>query len=235
MNTQVVIIVIVAFLALDILFYYLIIKRMDRPSPSAAFARARGFSLIPDAEGESVGIRLRERLPLGGGELSDIVRLPLAEAEGYLFTTLPQADSHLPRGRENQRQFIAVLLENPLDGGLFIHPPFRPPFSGFKRRRLLAVFKTTTYRPVSADRLPPALAGRFRVLVESEKTDPGLLLTPGAVRALTNAPRKRGFALWAGPGGLIVYINPLLAQEGEVGRFYGFTAELARALSRGER
>ncbi len=232
MNTSVAVIVIVVFLALDLLFYYLIIRRMDRPSPSAAFARSRGFSLLPDSEGESVGLRLRERLPLGRGELSDIVRLALGESEGYLFTTLPDADSHLPKSQENRRQFIAVMLEGPRGGALFVHPPTRPPFSGFKLRRLLAIFKTGSYVPVSADRLPPTIAERFQVRAEHGETDGATFFSPGAVRALTHAPRKRGFALWAGPGGLIVYINPLLTGEKEAGDFYDFVVGLVHVLSR---
>jgi hypothetical protein len=234
-STSLAIGVIVGFLALDILFYYLIIKRMERPSPSAAFARARGFSVIPDSEGESVGLRLRERLAVPRGDLYDIVRLPLAEGEGYLFSTLPMADSHLPRTRETKRQFIAVLTGTPIDGGLFIHPPVRPPFRRFKRRRLFRVFKTGAFLPVSADRLPGLPAGQYRACIENEAVDPGRFLTAGAVRALARAPRRRGFALLICRGGFVLYINPLLVRREEAERFYDFTVELVGAFSKAAR
>lgn len=122
MSTSLVIGVIVGFLALDILFYYLIIRRMERPSSSAAFARARGLSVVPDSEGPSVGLRLRERLSIPRGDLYDIVSLSVAEGEAYLYTTLPPDESHLPKARENRRQFIAVLKPMPAGGRMFIHP-----------------------------------------------------------------------------------------------------------------
>ncbi len=232
MSTPLVIGVIVGFVALDILFYYLIIKQMERPSASAAFARVRGFSVIPDSEGISVGARLRELLPLGRGDLFDIVRLPLSVGEGYLFSMLPDADSHLPRTQENQRQFIAVLIQTTATGGLFIHPPIRHPFGGFKRRRLFGVFKAKKYLPVSPDRLPGPIAARYSVRIENEAADPGRLLTPDVVQALTRAPRRRGFAILVCDGGFVVYINPLLAGQTEAAMFYDFTVGLTGALLR---
>ncbi len=152
--------------------------------------------------------------------------------EGYLFTTQPDADSHLPKARENQRQFIAVLIKTPADGGLFIHPPVRFPFAGFKRRRLFRVFKTGAFFPVSADRLPPALAGGWRVRAEHEQSDPeGFFTREGIAGVLAaRAPRSRGFALMICPGGLVVYINPLLKNQVEAGRFCDFTGELVEAI-----
>ncbi len=232
MSTLTVVIIIVAFLALDLVFYYLIIRAMDRPSPSAAFARARGFSVIPDSEGESVGIRLREHLPIVRGDLYDIVRLPLAAGEGYLFSTLPETDSHLPRTRENRRQFIAVLMETALSGGLLIYPPIRPPLAGFKGRRLFRVFKAGAFLPVPADRLPGLLAGRYRVRIENERADPGRFFTDEAAGALTGAPRRRGLALLVCRGGFVIYINPLLTGQPEAGEFYDFAKKLAGAISK---
>jgi hypothetical protein len=234
-STSTVVIIIVAFLALDLVCYYLIIRAMDRPSPSAAFARARGFSLIPDSEQEAVGIRLRERLPVARGDLYDIVRLPLAAGEGYLFSTLPEADSHLPRTRENQRQFIAVLIETALSGGVLIHPPIRPPLAGFKGRRLFRVFKAGTFVPISADRLPEALAERYRVRIENERVDQARLFTSETIHALTGGGRRRGFALLVCYGGFVVYINPSLKGEVEVGEFYDLTRGLVGALSKAAR
>ena len=231
MNTTAAVIIIVVFLALDIVFYFLIIRSMEKPSPSAALARARDLSVLPDSEGESVGLRLRQHLPLPRGDLFDIVRLVLPAGEGYLFTTQPDADSHLPKARENQRQFIAVLIKTPADGGLFIHPPVRFPFAGFKRRRLFRIFKTGAFFSVAADRLPGALSGRWRVRAERERFDPESFFTREVADVMTNrAPRERGFALMICPGGLAVYINPLLKNQVEAGRFCDFTRELVEAI-----
>jgi hypothetical protein len=232
-NSTVVIIAIVAFLALDLVFYYLIIRQMDRPSPSAAFARARDFSVIPDSEGESVGLRLRETLPIPRGYIFDIVSLPLPNGEGYLFTTLPPADSRLPKARENQRQFIAVLAETPADCALFLHSPVRPPLAGYKRRRLFRVFKTGEFSPVSADRLPPALARRYRVRAERPQPDLRGVFTDDLTNILAvRAPRVRGFGLFIHPGGLVIYISPLLKDQQEAGRFCDFAGALVTALTR---
>jgi hypothetical protein len=230
-NTTTAVIIIVVFLALDIVFYFLIIRSMEHPTPSAALARARDLSIIPDSEGESVGLRLRQHLPLPKGDLFDIVRLVLPGGEGYLFTTQPQADSHLPKTAENRRQFIAVLIKTPADGGLFIHPPVRFPCAGFKRRRLFRVSKTGAFFPVSADRLPPSLTGGWRVRAEHERFDPESFFTREVTDVMTNrAPRSRGFALVICPGGLAVYINPLLKNQVEAGRFCDFTRELVEAI-----
>ncbi len=233
MNIIIAVIIIIVFLALDIVFYFLIIRSMEKPSPSAALARARDLSVIPDSEGESVGLRLRQHLPLPRGDLFDIVRLVLPNGEGYLFTTQPDADSHMPKARENQRQFIAVLIQTPADGGLFIHPPVRFPFAGFKRRRLFRVFKTGAFSPVPADRLPPTLAGGWRMRAEHERFDPESFFTREVTDVMTNrVPRSRGFALMICPGGLAVYINPLLKDQEEVGRFCDFTGDLVEAVAK---
>jgi hypothetical protein len=231
-STTVIIIAIVAFLALDVVFYYLIIRQMERPSPSAAFARTRDFSVIPDSEGESIGVRLRETLPIPRGDIFDIVSLSLPNGEGYLFTTLPPADSRLPKARENQRQFIAVLVETPADCGLFMHSPVRPPLAGYKRRRLFRVFKSGEFSPVSADRLPPALARRYRVRAERPQPDLRGVFTGDLTNVLTvRAPRVRGFALLIHPGGLVIYISPLLKDQQEAGRFCDFAGALVTALT----
>jgi hypothetical protein len=226
------VIIIVVFLALDLLFYYLIIRSMERPSPSVAFARARDFSVIPDSEADSVGMRLRQHLPLPGGDLFDIVRLTLPGGEGYLFTTLPRADSHLPRSSENRRQFIAVLVETPAEGALFIHPTIRGPFAGFKRRRLFRVFKTGPFFPVPPDRLPISLPRSWRVRAGHEGCDPRRFFTRGITDTLAaRFPRERGFALLVCPGGIVIYINPLLTGIEEAGRFYAFIRELVEAIA----
>lgn len=235
MSVSTVVIVIVVFLALDVLFYFLIIRSMERPSPSAAFARARNLSVIPDSEGASVGLRLRQRLPIPRGDLLDIVGLALPAGEGYLFTTLPDSDSHLPKAQENRRQFIAVLVDTPADGGLFIHPPIRFPFAGFKWRRLSRIFKTKTYVPIPPDRVPPALAGRWRVRAEHAQSDPRSFFTKEVTPVLASRmPRARGAALLACPDGVVVYINPLLKDELEAGKFYDFTRMLVGAIAKQE-
>jgi hypothetical protein len=230
-STSTAVIIIVVFLALDLLFYYLIIRSMERSSPSAALARARDLSVVPDSEGESIGMRLRQHLPIPRGELLDIVRLVLPEGEGYLFTTLPPADSRVPRSRENRRQFIAVIIDTSADGGLFLHPPIRFPLAGFKRRRLFRVFKAAAFFPVSAERLPEGLSKHWCVRVEDEGADPGRFFTREITNVLAlRAPRARGFALMVCPGGLAVYINPLLSGDWEAGRFCDFTRELVEAV-----
>jgi len=235
-NTTTIIVAIVVFLALDILFYYLIIKSMERPSPSAAFARSRNLSMVPDSEGASVGARLRERLPIPRGELLDIVTLVIPGGEGYLFTTLPDADSHLPKARENQRQFVAVFIDTGADGGLFIHPPIRFPLLGYKERRLFRVFKAGTFSPVPKDLLPAAMARRYRMRAEHPRPDLARLLTPEVANLLTiRAPRERGFALIIRPVGLVVYINPLVKDRQEAEKFCDFAAALAAALAKEER
>ncbi len=231
MSTQVVIIAVVVFLALDILFFYLIIKAMERPSPSAALARARGLSLIPDSEGPSIGLRLREILPLPRGDLYDIVSLSPVEGEAYLYTTMPPDESHLPKARENRRQFIAVVRRTKADGRAFIHPPVRPVLGGYKRRRLFRVFKTGSFLPVPNDRLPKGISARFRVRVENEGVDPNTFLAGEASRVLAAAPRPRGLAVLVCREGLVVYISPLVKDVGEAGRFCDFVLKLADAIA----
>jgi hypothetical protein len=230
-STQVVIIAVVVFLALDILFFYLIIKAMERPSASAALARVRGLSLIPDSEGPSIALRLREVLPLPRGDFYDIVSLSPPEGEAYLYTTLPPDESHLPKARENRRQFIAVVRRTTVDGRVFIHPSVRPVLGAYKRRRLFRVFKTGSFLPVPEDRQPEGISERFRVRVEHEGVDPGKFLTDGAARVLAAAPRPRGLAVLVCRDGLVVYISPLVKDKEEAGKFCDFALALADAIA----
>ena len=124
-----------------------------------------------------------------------------------------------------------MLIKTPADGGLFIHPPVRFPFAGFKRRRLFRVFKTGAFFPVSADRLPPALAGGWRVRAEREQSDPrGLLYRRDRGRPGGPGSPLTGIRADDLPGGLAVYINPLLKNQEEAGRFCDFTGELVEAI-----
>jgi hypothetical protein len=233
-STALLVILIVLFVGLDAVFLYLITRRMGRPSPSIAFARSRGLAEIADGEGEGLGRKLRESLGVPHGEMYDIVRLPIAGVEAYLYSTLPERSSSYRRAAENRRQFIAVLMPLPIAGRLLIHPPIRPPLRGFKRRRLYRVFKAEDFGPVPGGALPAGIGRVFTVAAEGHRGGAGAPLSPRTVDPLRTGPRARGFAIVLSPRGFVVYVNPVFTREKEVGPFVDFAEGLARAFATGK-
>lgn len=104
-------------------FHYIVynVRRLKRAVSS--YAQSRGLAVARKDENGDFGRMLLERLGVPpGGIYEDIMRLPISQGEGYLYSGYKGLESGSEKGDsdENLKYFITVFTEIPISGSVFL-------------------------------------------------------------------------------------------------------------------
>lgn len=199
------------------------------------FARTRGLTIIPDDRSGDMKTRITQGfgLPEMGG-IEDIVKIPLSNGEGYLYTHIPDTSgSSSTSSSDYTRQLIVVFIDIPIDRRTFVvqHVPFKGRLAKIVIDLVLnKVFGAGNVILMELEDRFPDFGRIYNVFTEDVDGAERVILTADILSVMMTHPGKKPANVCFSPSGFGIAIEPKMKSAEEIERFVAWSENLARAL-----
>jgi hypothetical protein len=200
-----------------------------------AFAATRGLSVLPeDTDGVLAG-RFTEMMNLPvQGKMEDILKFPLSQGEGYLYTQRPDVSASDTDSEVTSHNFLVVFVPLSLSGRTFLTPKF--PLGGSVGRKMIEmvlshIFGVKDLTFLEVDREFPEFAKGTNIFTEDEAGARNLILNTEVTSLIMERPEKLMFNMAVTPGGMAMRIEPLMKKPEQIEQLISWSEKIARALS----
>jgi hypothetical protein len=168
------------------------------------------------------------------GDIQDILKIPLPQGEGYLYTPRPHASTSDTGGDASSNQYLVVLFPLAVSGRTFLIPKF--PLGGSVGRKMIEMllshlFGVKDVSFVETDREFPEFSKKVNVFSEDEDGARRLLLNMEVTSLILERPEKVMLNMAVTPGGMALHIEPMMRKPEQIEEIVGWSEKIARALS----
>ncbi|GEM_PF-1702748 len=199
------------------------------------FARTRGLTIVPDDRSGDLKTRITQSFGIPEtGRLVDIVKIPLSNGEGYLYTRLPETSgSSAGSASDFVSQFIVVFIDIPIAERTFVVQ--RVPLKGRLARAVVEmvlkrIFGAGKIELMEIDKRFPDFGRVYNVFTEDVDSAESVVLTTDVMSVLMTHPQKKPANVCFAPSGFGIFIEPKMKKVEKIERFVTWSENLARAL-----
>jgi len=202
-----------------------------------AYASTRGLTVLPEDTDGALARRFIEQMNLPvRGDIQDILKLPLAQGEGYLYTQRPEVSTSDTGGDASPHQYLVVFFPLALSGRTFLTPKF--PLGGAVGRKMIEMllshlFGVKDVSFVETEREFPEFSKKVTVFSEDEDGARKLLLNTEVTSLILERPEKTILNMAVTPGGTAMHIEPMMRKPEQIDEIVNWSEKIIRAL--GER
>lgn len=199
------------------------------------FAAGRGLTVLPEDPDGSLARRFIEQMNLPvHGEIVDIMKIPLPQGEGYLYTQRPDVTGGDSVGEGTPHHYLVVFFPLALSGRTFLTPKF--PLGGTVGRKMIEMllshlFGVMDVSFIETDREFPEFSKKINVFSEDEDGARRLLLNTEITSLLLELQGKMIINMAMTPGGLAMHIEPMMRKVEQIEELVTWSEKMIRALS----
>jgi len=200
-----------------------------------AFAAARGLAVLPEDTDGSLARRFVEQMKLPArGDFQDIMKIPLPQGEGYLFTQRPDTTGSDSAGEGTPHHYLVVFLPLAISCRTFLTPKFL--LGGSVGRKMIEMllshlFGVADVSFIDIDGEFPEFSKKINVFTEDEDGARKLLLNTEVTSLLMELPGKTIINMAVTPGGMAMHIEPMMRKAEQIEEFVTWSEKMVRALS----
>ncbi|MBN1574212.1 MAG: hypothetical protein JW984_13525 [Deltaproteobacteria bacterium] len=201
-----------------------------------AFAQTRGLTIIPDDRSGDLNARITQSFGLPDmGNIEDIVKIPLSNGEGYLYTRFQEtSDSSSETASVSESQYIVVFTDIPIAERTFVvqHIPLKGRLAKAVINLVLnKVFGAGNVELMEIEERFPDFAKVYNVFTEDVEGAERAILTADVMLVLMTHPGNKPANVCFAPSGFGIVIETKMKRAEEIERYVTWSETLARALS----
>jgi len=200
-----------------------------------AFAATRGLTVLPEDTDASLARRFTEQMNLPVlGDIQDIMKIPLPQGEGYLFTQRPDVTGSDSAGEGTPHHYLVVFLPLALSGRTFLTPKFS--LGGSVGRKMIEMllshlFDVKDVSFIETDREFPEFGKKVSVFSEDEAGARRVLLNTEITSLVLERQGKTIINMAVTPGGVAMHIEPMMRKTEQIEELVNWSEKITRALS----